>query len=61
MRPPSKFLAEEAKRAGALLVHYSTDYVFDGNKEMPYVEEDRPNPLNVYGRSKLAGEQAISA
>ena len=40
-------LAEEAKRAGALLVHYSTDYVFDGTKEMPYVEQDQPNPLNV--------------
>ena len=53
-------LAEEAKRAGALLVHYSTDYVFDGTKEVPYVEEDQANPLNVYGRSKLAGEQAIS-
>ncbi len=52
-------LAEGAKRAGALLIHYSTDYVFDGTKEMPYVEEDLPNPLNVYGRSKLAGEQAI--
>ena len=52
-------LAETAKRVGALLIHYSTDYVFDGAKEMPYVEEDRPNPLNVYGRSKLAGEQAI--
>ncbi len=53
-------LAEGAKRAGALLIHYSTDYVFDGTKEMPYVEKDPPNPLNVYGRSKLAGEQAIS-
>ena len=53
------FLAEEAKRAGAFLIHYSTDYVFDGAKEMPYVEEDQPNPLNVYGRSKLAGEQAV--
>jgi dTDP-4-dehydrorhamnose reductase len=52
-------LAEGAKRIGALLIHYSTDYVFDGAKETPYVEEDRPNPLNVYGRSKLAGEQAI--
>jgi dTDP-4-dehydrorhamnose reductase len=54
-----RVLAEEAKRAGALLVHYSTDYVFDGTKGSPYVEDDEPNPLNVYGRSKLAGEQAI--
>lgn len=54
-------LAEKAKRARALLVHYSTDYVFDGNKEAPYTEDDPPNPLNVYGRSKLAGEQAIRA
>lgn len=52
-------LAEEAKRAGALLIHYSTDYVFDGKKETPYVEDDEPNPLNEYGRSKLAGENAI--
>ena len=52
-------LAEEARRAGALLVHYSTDYVFDGTKGAPYVEDDPPNPLNAYGRSKLAGEQAI--
>ena len=52
-------MAEEAKRAGALLIHYSTDYVFDGVKDRPYVEEDAPNPLNVYGLSKLAGERAI--
>ena len=52
-------LAEEAKRVGALFVHYSTDYVFDGTKDAPYIEEDRPNPINAYGRSKLAGEQAI--
>ena len=52
-------LAEEAKRSGALLVHYSTDYVFDGAKPAPYVEEDEPNPINVYGASKLAGERAI--
>lgn len=52
-------LAEEAKRARALLIHYSTDYVFDGAGDRPYVEEDAPNPLNAYGRSKLAGEQAI--
>jgi dTDP-4-dehydrorhamnose reductase len=52
-------LAEEAKRLGALLLHYSTDYVFDGTKDAPYIEDDAPNPLNVYGRSKLSGEQAI--
>jgi dTDP-4-dehydrorhamnose reductase len=51
--------AEEAHRLGALLVHYSTDYVFDGSKAGPYSEDDVPNPLNVYGRSKLAGEVAI--
>ena len=54
-------LAEEAKRLGALLVHYSTDYVFDGSKKSPYKEEDAPNPLSVYGRTKLEGEQAIGA
>jgi dTDP-4-dehydrorhamnose reductase len=52
-------LAEEAKRLDAALVHYSTDYVFDGLKRAPYLEEDPPNPINVYGRTKLAGEQAI--
>jgi dTDP-4-dehydrorhamnose reductase len=54
-------LAEEAKRLGALLVHYSTDYVFDGSKTSPYVETDEPGPLNVYGRTKLEGERAIQA
>ena len=54
-------LAEEAKRLGALLLHYSTDYVFDGEKTTPYVEDDPPNPLNVYGRTKLEGERAIQA
>jgi dTDP-4-dehydrorhamnose reductase len=54
-----RVLAEEAKRIGALLVHYSTDYVFDGEKRTPYVEDDATNPLNVYGASKLAGEEAI--
>lgn len=54
-------LAEEAKRCGALLVHYSTDYVFDGAKRSPYLESDRPVPLNAYGRSKLAGENAVAA
>jgi dTDP-4-dehydrorhamnose reductase len=52
-------LAEEAKKLGALLVHYSTDYVFDGTKTEPYVEADAPNPLGVYGRSKLAGDEAV--
>jgi len=52
-------LAEEAKRINAVLVHYSTDYVFDGKKKTPYTEEDEPNPLNVYGKTKLAGERAI--
>lgn len=54
-------LAEEAKRRDALLVHYSTDYVYDGTRSTPYDEEDAPNPLNVYGKSKLAGERAIVA
>ena len=54
-------LAEEAKRLGALMVHYSTDYVFDGSKDGPYTETDTPNPLSAYGRSKLAGDQAIQA
>ena len=52
-------LAEEALRTGALLVHYSTDYVFDGSKAGPWLETDTPNPLNVYGASKLTGEEAI--
>jgi dTDP-4-dehydrorhamnose reductase len=52
-------LAEEALRTGAIVVHYSTDYVFDGSKAGPWVETDKPNPLNVYGASKLAGEEAI--
>jgi dTDP-4-dehydrorhamnose reductase len=54
-------LAEEAKQLGAALVHYSTDYVFDGTKDSPYVETDAVNPQNVYGRTKLEGEQAIAA
>jgi dTDP-4-dehydrorhamnose reductase len=52
-------LAEEAKRTNALLVHYSTDYVFDGSKSGPYVEGDPLRPLNVYGATKLAGERNI--
>ena len=52
-------LADEARKRGALLVHYSTDYVYDGTKQTPYVEDDLPNPLSAYGRSKLAGDCAI--
>ncbi|WP_095186281.1 dTDP-4-dehydrorhamnose reductase [Pseudomonas sp. Irchel 3H9] len=54
-------LAQEAKALGIPLIHYSTDYVFDGSKPAPYTEADTPNPLSVYGQSKLAGEQAIAA
>ncbi|HDR9190709.1 dTDP-4-dehydrorhamnose reductase [Burkholderia vietnamiensis] len=53
--------AEEAARIGAVLIHYSTDYVFDGTKEGAYVETDATNPQNVYGLTKLAGERAIAA
>jgi len=52
-------MAEQAKKIGAALIHYSTDYVFDGTKGSDYLEQDIPNPLNVYGQSKLAGERAI--
>ena len=54
-------LGEEARRAGAVLLHFSTDYVFDGSKAGPYVEDDPTAPLNAYGRSKLAGERSIAA
>lgn len=54
-------LAEEAQRLGALLIHYSTDYVFDGAKTTAYTEDDIVAPLSAYGRSKLAGELAIAA
>jgi dTDP-4-dehydrorhamnose reductase len=54
-------LAEEAKKTGVLMVHYSTDYIFDGTKSSPYVETDAPNPLGAYGRSKLEGDQAVKA
>jgi dTDP-4-dehydrorhamnose reductase len=54
-------LAEEAKRADAVLIHYSTDYVFDGRRSTPYGETETANPLNVYGASKLDGERAVAA
>ena len=54
-------MAEEAKKIGAAMIHYSTDYVFDGTKIGPYLETDPACPANVYGRTKLAGEQAIQA
>lgn len=54
-------MAEEARRLNARLIHYSTDYVFDGRNSEPYIETDEPNPVNVYGRSKLEGERAIAA
>jgi dTDP-4-dehydrorhamnose reductase len=54
-------LAEEARQCGALMVHYSTDYIFDGTKTQPYLETDTPNPLGAYGRSKLAGDEAVRA
>jgi len=54
-------LAEEALKLGALLIHYSTDYVFDGTKASPYVETDEPGPVNAYGRTKLAGELAVQS
>ena len=54
-------IAEEAGKIGASLIHFSTDYVFDGFKNIPYDEDDPPNPLNVYGRTKLEGERAIQA
>jgi dTDP-4-dehydrorhamnose reductase len=53
-------LADEARKLNAVLIHYSTDYVFDGKKGASYIETDFPNPLNIYGSSKLHGEQAIT-
>ena len=59
-RAPGIF-AEEARRCDAVLIHYSTDYVFDGETSAPYDEQAAPNPINAYGRSKLAGERAVTA
>jgi dTDP-4-dehydrorhamnose reductase len=54
-----RVLAQEAKKVGAAMIHYSTDYVFDGKATSPYLEEDTPCPLSVYGESKLAGENGV--
>lgn len=56
-----RVFGEEAARLGVPVVHYSTDYVFDGGKTTPYTESDAPNPQNLYGASKWAGEQALAA
>jgi len=54
-------LAEEAKRLDSIFLYYSTDYIFDGSSKIPYTETDRPNPINVYGKSKLLGETNVQA
>lgn len=54
----TRHVAEGAQRVGSVMVYVSTDYVYDGSKETPYIETDQPNPINLYGQSKLAGEQA---
>lgn len=56
-----RVIAEEAQKLNIPLIHYSTDYVFEGTKTEPYVEDDASNPLNVYGKTKLEGERAIQA
>ena len=56
-----RILGEEAQRIGATVLHFSTDYVFDGTKATPYVEPDPTNPVSVYGSTKLAGEQTLAA
>ncbi len=55
----SQILADEAARLNAALIHFSTDYVYGGEKKLPYIEDDEVNPASVYGKSKLAGENAI--
>lgn len=57
----AQILAEEAAKLNAALIHFSTDYVYDGSKASPYVETDNVNPVSIYGKSKLAGEDAIRA
>ena len=59
-RDGARVLAASCQQEDLTLVHYSTDYVFDGTKGSPYVEGDAPNPINAYGRSKLASEEAVS-
>ncbi len=54
-------LAQEASRLGSAIIHYSTDYVFNGRATSPYTPKDEPDPINAYGRTKLAGEKAVSA
>lgn len=56
----TRLLAEACKKHGIFLIHISTDYVFDGTKGAPYTTADKPNPINVYGASKLAGEKALA-
>jgi len=56
-----QIMAEQARGLGAALIHYSTDYVFEGTATAPYTEQDPPRPINVYGQSKLAGEDAVKA
>jgi dTDP-4-dehydrorhamnose reductase len=56
-----EIMATELRKTGGLLIHFSTDYVFDGTKSTPYTELDKPNPQSVYGQTKLQGEQAIAA
>jgi dTDP-4-dehydrorhamnose reductase len=58
-RDAPKVMAEKSREYNIPFIHFSTDYVFDGQKELPYTEEDLPNPLGIYGQSKLAGEEAI--
>ncbi len=56
-----RVIAEEAAKLGSALIHFSTDYVYDGSKKSPYLETDQVNPMSIYGKSKLAGEDAIRA